>query len=84
MILFYVIVCHSNVIVHRIHTPQREKFYVSDYDSAQDFIRGNLRALFTDTAVMPYSWFGQRGNIAIARFHLVGSLIGECVKLQTV
>lgn len=41
------------------------------------YIRGNLRAMFADQAALPFSWYGQRGNIAVNNFECISTLIGE-------
>lgn len=50
---------------------------MSEYEDARQFLRGNLRTFFTDAAATPYSWFGQRGNIAVSQFVFIGTMIGE-------
>ena len=49
----------------------------SNYDNDAKFIRGNLRQLFTDHAAVPFSWFGQRGNIAVNEFECISILTGN-------
>lgn len=72
------LVCFSVTLVLSISLPQVHKLRHSEHsDDANRFLRGNLREMFTDEAARPYSWFGQRGNIAISKFVLMRTLMGE-------
>lgn len=56
---------------------QRQRLRHSEYADANRFLRGSLREMFNDRAAMPYSWFGQRGNIAVSEFVSMQTLMGE-------
>lgn len=55
---------------------QRDWILSHEYEDMARFMRGTLRTLFTDLSAVPFSWFGQRGNISVANFVSIGVLIG--------
>lgn len=47
-----------------------------NYGTAARFLRGTLRTLISDLAAVPFSWYGNRGNISVAKFTFIKTLIG--------
>lgn len=51
----------------------------SKFKNVSDFVRGNLRYLFSDHSAIPFSWGGTKGDIAVSEYQSIQILIGTII-----